>query len=497
MMEPFMKISIYDTAQRGKRPFIPIESGKVSMYVCGLTVYDLAHIGHARTFVTFDVIRRYLLSRGYVVKMVRNHTDVDDKIIRRAAQTGEPPQALAERMIKDLEADFEALGILPADVTPRVTESIPQIIAMTQTLIDKGHAYTVEGDVYFRVRSFPAYGKFAGRNLDELEAGARVEVDCRKESPHDFALWKAAKAGEQPVWESPWGLGRPGWHIECSAMSLEHLGPRFDIHGGGRDLIFPHHQNEVAQSCAATGDEFARYWMHVGMLEIDGEKMSHSLNNFWTARDVLGQVHAEALRYFFLTAQYRSNLNYSRENIGEATQRVAYLYRTLEAVEEALAKRADADLVTDMGAATRQSDLDKHLPAFHEAMSDDFCTPRGLAALGEAAKLANELAFEVKRAPTDPQVRALRLARAHLLQMGQALGLLTRPVAQTLAEITALELARKGIDRDQVEAVVAARCAARTQKDWASADRLRGELDALGVQVLDKPQGTTWRLEGI
>jgi cysteinyl-tRNA synthetase len=492
-----MTLSIYDTAQRSKRPFEPILAGQISMYVCGLTVYDLVHIGHARTFVTFDVIRRYLISRGYAVKLVRNHTDVDDKIIRRATQTGEPPLALSARMIDDLEQDFTTLGILPADVTPKVTESIPQIIAMIQNLVDKGHAYAVEGDVYYRVRSFADYGKFSGRNLDDLEAGARVEVDTRKEDPHDFALWKAAKPAEQLSWDSPWGPGRPGWHIECSAMALEHLGPRFDIHGGGRDLIFPHHQNEIAQSCAATGAEFAHYWMHVGMLEIDGEKMSHSLNNFWTARDILAQVHPDALRYFFLTAQYRSNLNYSRDNINDATRRVAYLYRTLEAIDDAFAKRPDAHLVTDMGPTTRDLDLPKHLPAFHEAMSDDFCTPRALAALGEAAKLANEVAFEVKKAPTDPQVRALRLARANLTQMGEALGLLSHPVADALQALTSLELRRRDLEPAQIEALVATRNAARASKNWPDADRARDALLALGVQVLDKPQGTTWRLEGI
>lgn len=491
-----MTLAIYDTATRAKRPFTPITPGQVSMYVCGLTVYDLVHIGHARTFLTFDVIRRYLMSSGFQVKFVRNHTDVDDKIIRRASQTNETPLALADRMVAALDADFESLGILPADVSPRVTQTIPQIIAMTQTLVDKGHAYPIDGDVYFRVKSFADYGKFSCRNIDDLESGARVEVDERKENPCDFALWKAAKPGEVS-WESPWGLGRPGWHIECSAMALEHLGPRFDIHGGGRDLIFPHHQNEIAQSCAATGAEFAHYWMHAGLLEIDGEKMSHSLNNFWTARDVLAQVHAEALRYFFLTAHYRSNLNYTRDALHESTHRTAYLYRTLEAIDEALAKRPDARLVTDMGPCAREADLGKHLPAFREAMDDDFNTPRALAALGDAAKLANELAFDVKKSPSDPQVRSLRLAREALLSMSHAVGLLTRDVSKTLEELTALELKRLDLDPSKINDLVTARTQARTNKDWTQADQIRAQLSAMSVQVLDKPQGTTWRLEGI
>ena len=486
-----MSFQLFDTAQRAKRTFEPITSGKVSIYVCGLTVYDLPHIGHARTFITFDVVRRYFTERGYDVHFIRNHTDVDDKIIRRAAELGEAPEVLAERMINGLNDDMAALGVLRADVEPRVTTHIPQIVAMINTLIERGHAYAVDGDVYFRVESFEGYGGFSGRNLEDLESGARVETNQLKETPFDFALWKNVKPGE-PSWETPWGSGRPGWHIECSAMSTEYLGATFDIHGGGRDLIFPHHENEIAQSKASCGGEFARYWMHTGMLEIEGEKMSHSLDNFWTVRDILKQVHPDALRYFFLTASYRNNINFSRETIHEAARRVTYLYRTLEALGEAIARgKGEVSLEGD---AERAQAIAELLPSFHAAMEDDFNTPRALATIAEAARLANEFA-EQRKKPPEGRVRSMKRLQAALSEMGRSVGLLLRDPSQALAELTALEVERRGLDVTKIEALIEARTAARAEKNWAEADRIRDELVAMDVQILDRPEGTAWRIE--
>jgi len=487
-------LQVYDTITRNKRPFEPLRAGEVSLYVCGLTVYDLPHIGHARTFVFFDVVRRYLEHRGYNVLLVRNHTDVDDKIIRRARELGEAPQDLAERMIEALGEDMDSLGILRAHIEPKVTEHIDDIIQMTATLIERGHAYAIDGDVFFRVTSFEEYGKLSRRNLDDQASGVRVDVDQRKEDPRDFALWKSAKPGD-PSWGSPWGAGRPGWHIECSAMSHRFLGESFDIHGGGRDLIFPHHENEIAQSKAACGGEHARYWMHVGMLEINGEKMSHSLDNFWTVRDIVAQVHPEALRYFFLTAHYRNSVNFSRETIREATLRVAYLYRTLEALSEAIARRHDALNIPDgpMAKADVIADIERE---FYAAMDDDFNTPCALAELGRAAKLANEFALGKKK-PSNERVRAMLELRGLLTNLGASLGLLSGDYETVLSDLTTRAVAERQLDVNVIGGLVSARSTARAEKNWSEADRLRDQLLGMGIQVLDRPNGTLWRLEGI
>lgn len=462
------------------------------MYVCGLTVYDLPHIGHARTFVVFDVVNRYLALRGFDTTLVRNHTDVDDKIIRRAKETGEASEALAQRMIDGLTLDMDSLGIKRADVEPRVTGHIQEIIDLVQILIDKEYAYAADGDVYYRVRRFADYGKLSGRNLDEMDSGVRVEINDKKEDPLDFALWKATKEEGEPSWESPWGPGRPGWHIECSAMSIRHLGPSFDIHGGGRDLIFPHHENEVAQSIPAHGGEFARYWMHVGMVEIEGEKMSHSLDNFWTVRDILKQVQAEALRYFFLTTHYRNNINFSRDAIAEATRRVMYLFRTFESLDQCEAKWAGGEVSVD-GPMDTQQEIEALMPAYLEAMDDDFATPRGLATLADAARLANELA-EKKGKLKEPRLRAIRKLRTIMLEMGSGVGLFQTPHEEALADITTYEVARLGLDTAEIDRLIAARTRARAEKDWAEADRIRDLLIEMSVQVLDRPDETVWRL---
>ncbi len=483
-----MNLNIYDTAIRGKRSFTPLVPGQVSIYVCGLTVYDLPHIGHARTFIVFDFITRFLRSRGLQVTLVRNHTDIDDKIIRRAQATGLTPAALAQQMIAGLDQDMQQLDVIAADVAPRVTEHIPEIIALIETLVAKGVAYVVEGDVYYRVSAFPEYGKLSNRNLDDLLSGARVEVDNRKEHPADFALWKASKETDEPAWDSPWGPGRPGWHIECSAMSMRYLGPTFDIHGGGRDLIFPHHENEVAQSVAANACDFARYWMHVGMVEIEGEKMSHSLNNFWTVRDILQQVHPEALRYFFLTAHYRHNINFCRDAIQEATTRITCFYRTLSTIGEILAAHPAPEPTPTPESIAEIAHL---LPSFNQAMEDDFNTPRALAALAEAARIANEW-VEQKGKITAERVQRLYAIRQVLLTMGLGVGILQRPTAIALAQLKDLAVKRLGLDPAEIDDLVARRARARKDKDWNAADSIRLTLEEKGVRVLDRPSGSCW-----
>ncbi|MDX9723692.1 MAG: cysteine--tRNA ligase [Myxococcota bacterium] len=481
-----MSLSIYDTAQRSKRPFEPISPGEFNIYVCGLTVYDLPHIGHARTFVCFDVVCRFLRQRGWKVTLVRNHTDIDDKIIRRAKEEQQSPFDLASKMIEELGKDMAALGVQPADVEPRVTEHIPEILDMTQRLLEKGHAYQVEQDVYYRVRSFARYGSLSNRKLDDMQSGARVEVDERKEDPMDFALWKGVHEPTEPSWTSPWGQGRPGWHIECSAMSHKYLGVSFDVHGGGRDLIFPHHENECAQSIAANGGDFARYWMHVGMVEIDGEKMSHSLKNFWTIRDLLEQVHPEALRFFFLTTHYRNNINFSRDTIQAATDRITSLYRLLESLD-AMAT------APDNARAEKVDEIERCEVDFIEAMEDDFNTPRALAALSTLEHLAQDIA--TRRGKLSPERRAgAKRAAATLRELGKHVGLLERDVNEALLQLQALAVKRLGLDTREVEALMAQRAAAREAKDWARADELRASIEGMGVQVLDRPGGSVWQV---
>ncbi len=380
-----MSFVIYDTARREKRAFEPIEEGKVSLYVCGLTVYDLPHIGHARTFVVFDVIARALRDAGYEVTLVRNYTDIDDKIIRRSRELNRDAGELAQEMIDGLDTDMAALGIEPAQIGPRVTQHIDDIVAYIARLVDNNFAYEKNGDVYFRVRAFDDYGRLSNRNLDDMQAGARVEVSDIKEDPADFALWKAAKEGDEIAWDSPWGKGRPGWHIECSVMSTKYLGNTFDIHGGGRDLIFPHHENEIAQAKACNDGDFARYWMHSGMVEIDGEKMSHSLGNFWTLRDILKTTHRESLRYFFLTTHYRHNIQFSKQNIELAAKRVGIIVRTLAKLEDRINAFAAKKTLPDA------ADEPVQVAQFRAALRDDFNTPCALAELAACTKAANDL----------------------------------------------------------------------------------------------------------
>ena len=456
-------LKIFNTLKREKEIFTPIHPNQVGMYVCGVTVYDLCHIGHGRTFVSFDVIARYLRYLGYHLTYVRNITDVDDKIIKRALENHETCEHLVDRMVAEMYKDFDALNIQRPDFEPRATHHIPEIIALVQRLIDNGHAYVAQnGDVMFDVDSFPEYGKLSRQDLSQLQAGARVEINDIKKNPMDFVLWKMSKENE-PSWQSPWGAGRPGWHIECSAMNCKQLGEHFDIHGGGSDLMFPHHENEIAQSCCAHGGAYVNYWLHSGMIMVDKEKMSKSLGNFFTIRDVLQHYDAESVRYFLLTAHYRSQLNYSEENLKLAHSALERLYTALRGTD-ANAKAAGGE---------------QFVKAFKAAMDDDFNTPGALSVLFDMARELNKL-----KAEQDPQTDAFA---ARLRELAGVLGLLYQDPETFL---------QAGMDDDEtkiIETLIAQRNQARANKDWATADAARDKLTAMGVVIEDGANGTTWR----
>ena len=467
-------IRIHDSLSGEKQELKPIKPPTLRMYVCGLTVYDYVHIGHGRMLTVFDVVTRYLRHRGLSLTYVRNITDIDDKIIRRAAENGETTDALTARFIAAMNEDCARLSILPPDEEPRATQYMPQMIAMVSKLIERGHAYVgTDGDVLYSVASFAPYGRLSGKRLADLRAGARVEVDAAKRDPLDFVLWKQAKPGE-PWWDSPWGKGRPGWHIECSAMSTALLGTHFDIHGGVMDLKFPHHENEIAQSCAATGDEFVNLWMHNGFVNVDEEKMSKSLGNFFTLREVLKTLrHPEVLRYFFLASHYRGPINYSLEQLEQADAALSRIYTALRGLPAAA-------VAQERGAATAR---------FEERMDDDFNTPEALAVL-------QGLTREINTAKdAGDQARAAALG-AELKSLGGLLGLLSVPAEEwfRLTRTAGGAAASAGLSDAQVEERIASRAAARQAKDFAAADRLRKELAAAGVLLEDKPDGTSiWR----
>ncbi|HEX9049185.1 MAG TPA: cysteine--tRNA ligase [Anaeromyxobacter sp.] len=482
-----MAIVLHDTLTAAKRELVTLEPGKVRFYVCGPTVYDFSHVGHARCYVAWDVVVRHLRARGYEVKYVRNFTDVDDKIIKRANERGEDPVALAARFARSFDEDMDALGNLRPDVAPRVSEHLPQIVALIEDLVAKGFAYpATNGDVYYAVRKFPEYGRLSKRNLDDLLSGARVEPGEAKRDPLDFALWKAAKPGE-PAWESPWGKGRPGWHIECSAMTLAHLGVPIDLHAGGKDLVFPHHTNEIAQSVAAVGDgktaeSFCRQWMHNGFVEIDDQKMSKSLGNFFTIRDVLAKFDGEAMRFFLLGTHYRNPINFSDTILQEAERRLRYLYRTLEKVDRLAAGASPAGRG---GAAVE---------AARRALDDDFNAPQVLAVIADAFTEANALADRRGKKTPDEKASLAAFAR-DAREIGRTLGILQRPPAEAIQALRAKASARRGIDAEDVEARIAERAAARKAKDFARGDAIRDALLARGVALLDGPDGTTWDVE--
>jgi cysteinyl-tRNA synthetase len=495
-----MGLRLYNTLTRKKETFETIQPGKVRMYVCGVTVYDMCHIGHARSVVLFDVIYRYLMHSGYDVRYVRNFTDVDDKIINRANELGEDWKALAERYIKEFHIDMDAIGVRRPTIEPKATEHIRQIQALIEKLIERRHAYEVDGDVMFSVTSFEPYGRLSGKKIDELVAGARVDVDEKKRNPLDFALWKSAKPGE-PSWESPWGPGRPGWHIECSAMSIEYLGERFDIHGGGADLTFPHHENEIAQSEAATGSPFAKYWIHNGFVNIRSEKMSKSLGNVLNIRDILKQVHHEVLRLFLLSSHYRSPLDYSETSIKETIAGLERLYSAMESLNKLIDSHGvRRELPPDLVGITDR---------FAQAMDDDFNTPRCLAVLFDAARAVNRVATEVGSSPDNiPSPDLLASVRQEIVQLSrQVLGLLNEePQAfmEDLRRRNLLSLQEKasqdlsaGIEvltPEQIEAKIRERAAARKNKEFARADDIRAWLTERKVHLKDGPEGTTWEI---
>lgn len=458
-------LEIYNTLKRKKEEFIPLKKNHIDMYVCGVTVYDYCHIGHARTFVNFDMIVRYLRFRGYEVKYVRNITDIDDKIIKRANEKAISAKDLAETFITKMHEDFDKLNILKPDVEPRATDNIDGIINIVKKLIDSGHAYVADnGDVMFSIDSFKNYGKLSGQNLDELNAGARIEVEKSKKNPFDFVLWKMSKPNE-PAFDSPWGLGRPGWHIECSAMNYKYLGERFDIHGGGADLIFPHHENEIAQSCCAFNTNYVNYWMHSGMVMINNEKMSKSLNNFFTIRDVLEHYDAEVIRFFLLSAQYRSPLNYTQENLENAKQALARLYTAIRDV-----KLDDALILDDEGVEYEQK--------FIDIMDDDFNTPGAFAVLFDLAKQIN------KESGIKAQKLVLRLKK-----IASVLGLLYQEPNAFLQGSNYSDTE----EESKIKSLIDIRNEARARKDYATADKARNELTAMGVVLEDGPHGTIWR----
>jgi cysteinyl-tRNA synthetase len=494
-------VRLYDSFRREKVVFEPLVAGKVGMYVCGPTPYAPAHIGHAYSAISFDTIRRSLTFLGYAVRYVRNITDVEDKIIKRANERGEDPMALAARFAADYNRDMARFGVLPPDVEPKVSTHIAEIIALIERLIEAGCAYAVDGDVNFEIAKFPAYGQLSGMKLDDLIAGERVEIDARKRSPADFALWKAAKPGE-PAWPSPWGQGRPGWHIECSAMTTAHLGETFDLHGGGKDLIFPHHENEIAQSRGAHGAEsFARYWLHNGFLNFKGEKMSKSLGNVVDCAQIADAVGGEALRLFCVSHHFRSPVEFDFEAVRDADQQViGARFHSLEAADKKLAYfyttlgRIDDFLAT--GAAPPDGavlpEAEQLVPAAREALADDFNTPVVMAALYEACALANRLLDEGKG--IDKQVRRRTLARLgrDVRAVGFALGVFAADPKAYLAERRTRLVARKGIDVAAVEQLLADRVAARAAKDFTRSDAIRAELAGLGVALHDTPRGTEW-----
>ncbi len=458
-----MMIRIHNSLTRAKEPLVTVEPGHVRMYVCGMTVYDYCHAGHARVMVAFDMVTRYLRARGYRVTYVRNITDIDDKIIKRAAENGEDIGALTARFIQAMDEDAAALGVLKPDAEPRATAHMADMQTLIGELLARGLAYRAgNGDVYYRVRKFAAYGALSGRALDDLRAGARVEAGEQKNDPLDFVLWKAAKPGE-PQWASSFGPGRPGWHIECSAMSMKCLGHHFDIHGGGMDLQFPHHENEIAQSEGATGEKFVNTWMHVGFVRVNEEKMSKSLGNFFTVREVLKQYDAEVLRYFILASHYRSPLDYSTENLDAARQALDGLYIALRGVP------------SSGGADETEYDV-----RFHAAMEDDFNTPAAFAVLFDLARALN-------RAREAEPAKAAELASA-LHRLGGILGLLQRDPDQYLRGAPG-----GGLDDAEIAALIQRRLDARKARNFSEADRIRAELLEKGVLLEDNPAGTSWR----
>lgn len=478
-----MALRIYNTLERKKVPFVPVRPGRVAMYVCGPTVYDSCHIGHARSVIVFDVISRYLKTAGFDVTYVRNFTDVDDKIINRAGQLGVDTSEIAEKYIKEFHEDMDALNIERATIEPRATEHIDRIIELIEVLLEKGIAYRINGDVFYSVEKFENYGKLSGRRLEEMEAGSRVDIDERKRNPFDFALWKSLKPGE-PSWDSPWGKGRPGWHIECSAMSSAYLGETFDIHGGGKDLVFPHHENEIAQSEGAYGKPFAKYWIHNGFVNINHEKMSKSLGNFLLIKDILESYHPDSVRLFLLSNHYRSPIDYTNKAMDESDAGLDKIYSLIKRVEE------NPDLVLKKEVQGEPGDYWKE---FCGAMDDDFNTAKGIGILFDAVRHVNRLMDENSGGIPDDVKITIGSIHADICKMGKVLGILSEPAEAYFERKKSKFIEKKAIDPLIIDALVKERFEARKAKDWKKADEIRKKLSDMDVLIEDRPDGTVWK----
>jgi cysteinyl-tRNA synthetase len=491
-------MQLYNTLSRRKEAFKPLIPGKVGLYACGVTVYDDCHLGHARSCMAFEVLVRYLRWRGFQVTWVRNYTDIDDKILVRARELGVSWKEVAERYIASFQEDMAALGVPPAQIEPRATEHIPQIIDLIRRLKDRGFAYAGGGDVFFRVRRFPGYGKLSGQSLEDIQAGARIEVDPNKEDPLDFVLWKGSKPGE-PAWDSPWGPGRPGWHIECSAMSMHYLGETFDLHGGGQDLVFPHHENELAQSEAATGKPFARYWLHHGLLTINHEKMSKSLGNFFTVKEVLARFPAEVVRFFLINCHYRTPLDFSDVALAEAETALLRLYTCLARIQDLLRPYPDLKLQHPLDTYPQNLTLEEFhrfgalRARFDAAMDDDLNTAQALGHLFETVRLLNRL---LEAPSADPgYLTILKEMHDELVDLGQVLNLLQAD-PQTMVTTLRQKAAYLKIAPEEIQRLIDERTQARKNKDWKRADAIRQQLTDLDILLEDTPQGTIWRVKG-
>ncbi|KAG5034203.1 hypothetical protein AAZX31_04G063500 [Glycine max] len=483
------EVWLHNTMSRTKELFKPKVESKVGMYVCGVTAYDLSHIGHARVYVNFDLLYRYFKHLGFEVCYVRNFTDVDDKIIARAKELGEDPISLSWRYCEEFCQDMVTLNCLSPSVEPKVSEHMPQIIDMIEKILNNGYAYIVDGDVYFNVEKFPEYGKLSSRDLEDNRAGERVAVDSRKKNPADFALWKSAKPGE-PFWESPWGPGRPGWHIECSAMSAAYLGYSFDIHGGGIDLVFPHHENEIAQSCAACKKSDISIWMHNGFVTIDSVKMSKSLGNFFTIRQVIDVYHPLALRYFLMSAHYRSPINYSNIQLESASDRVFYIYETLHECESFLNQH---DQRKDSTPPDTLDIIDKFHDVFLTSMSDDLHTPVVLAGMSDPLKSINDLLHARKGKKQQFRIESLSALEKSVRDVLTVLGLMPASYSEVLQQLKVKALKRANFTEEEVLQKIEERATARMQKEYAKSDAIRKDLAVLGITLMDSPNGTTWR----
>ncbi|XP_057434446.1 cysteine--tRNA ligase, chloroplastic/mitochondrial isoform X1 [Lotus japonicus] len=485
------EVWLHNTMSKRKELFKPKVESKVGMYVCGVTAYDFSHIGHARVYVNFDLLYRYFKHLGFEVCYVRNFTDVDDKIIARSKELGEDPISLSRRFCEEFCQDMETLNCLPPSEQPKVSDHMPQIIDMIEKILNNGYAYIIDGDVYFDVKKFPEYGKLSSRNLEDNRAGERVAVDTRKKNPADFALWKSAKPGE-PFWETPWGPGRPGWHIECSAMSATYLGYSFDIHGGGIDLVFPHHENEIAQSCAACKKSDISLWMHNGFVTIDSVKMSKSLGNFFTIRQVVDVYHPLALRYFLMGAHYRSPINYSHVQLESASDRVYYIYETLHECERFL-NQQDRTVRKDNIPPDTLSIINKLHEVFLTSMSDDLHTPVVLAGLSDPLKSINDLLHTRKGKKQQFRIESLAALEKSIEDVLTVLGLKPSSYSEILEQLKEKALKRANITEDEVLKKIEGRDAARLQKEYAKSDAIRKDLANVGIALMDSPNGTTWR----